>query len=471
MKRKILIVDDEKSMRDYLKILFKREGYEVEDAENGEEALRMCQEKNYDVVVSDIRMPKLSGIELLRELKKMVYPPEVILMTAYASVEDAVEALKVGALDYLIKPFDNSEMLHRVRNAIEKRVLYEENIELKQWVDKKEGFCGIIGKSPKMVEIFNLVQRISKTNSNVLIEGESGTGKELIARAIHLNSLRKNRPFVSINCGGIPETLLESELFGYSKGAFTGAFTSKKGLFDVAEGGTLFLDEIGEMPPMMQIKLLRAIQERTIRPVGSTMEHSVDVRLITATNKDLYQLVEQGLFREDLYYRINVIKIKIPPLRERKEDIPLLVNFFVQKYSDILNKKPPKIKEEFMKLLENYEWKGNVRELENVIERAIALEQEGILVPELLPEYISKQEEEELLLENIINLKKKFKEGFSFKEMVESFEILILKRALEMENYDLIKTAERLNISYRSLRYLVFQKYRKSFQNLKELSK
>ncbi|MCX7830861.1 MAG: sigma-54 dependent transcriptional regulator, partial [Acidobacteria bacterium] len=320
MKRKVLIVDDEKSMRDMLKILFEKEGFEAETAESGESALKLTSENTYDLVLSDIRMGNVSGLDLLREIKSDNNPPQVILMTAYASTETAIEALKLGAIDYIIKPFDVNELIHRVKNAIEKRTLFEENIELKAELLKEEGFEGIIGNNQKMLNIYSLVQRIAPTNSTVLIEGESGTGKELVAKAIHRSSTRKGKPFVSINCGGLPETLLESELFGYIKGAFTGAYASKRGLFDVAEGGSLFLDEIGDMTPLMQTKLLRAIQERKIRPVGSTQEHSIDVRLITATNKDLFSLVKQGLFREDLYYRINVVNIKIPPLRERKED-------------------------------------------------------------------------------------------------------------------------------------------------------
>jgi len=275
------------------------------------------------------------------------------LITAYASTESAIEALKYGAVDYIIKPFNIDELLHRVKKAIEKKNLLEENIYLKSEIFKEEGFYGIIGRNSKMQEIYSLIQRISNTNSSVLIEGESGTGKELVAKAIHYTSQRKEKPFISINCGGIPETLLESELFGYVKGAFTGAYTSKRGLFDVAEGGTLFLDEIGEMPMAMQVKLLRAVQERKIRPVGGTDEHSIDVRLITATNKEIMKLIKDGAFREDLYYRINVIKIKVPPLRERKDDIPLLVNHFLGKYCSILKRVCRKFRERRWLYLKN----------------------------------------------------------------------------------------------------------------------
>lgn len=464
MKKRILIVDDEKSMRDMLKILFEKNGFEAETAESGEIAIELLSEKIYDIVLTDIRMEKVSGLDLLREIKSQNYPPQVILMTAYASTETAVEALKLGAVDYIIKPFDVNELLHRVNNAIEKKFLFEENVELKAELSKGEGFEGIIGNNPKMIEIYSLIQRIAPANSTVLIEGESGTGKELIARAIHNNSLRKGKPFVSINCGGLPETLLESELFGYVKGAFTGAYSSKRGLFDVAEGGSLFLDEIGDMTPLMQTKLLRAIQERKFRPVGSTVEHSADVRLITATNKDLFGLVQKGIFREDLYYRINVIKIEVPPLRERKDDLPLLIKYFVEKYSSLLKKPIPQILKETVEILESYDFPGNVRELENIVERALALDQRSVFGPELLPENIKTKKivrvdegYEEIILE----------EGFSLNKAKDEFEIKLIKKAIELEKGNMTKVAKRLGISYRSLRHLVNSKYRERFRNIK----
>lgn len=461
MKRRILIVDDEKSMRDMLKILFEKENFEAETAESGEKAFKLLSDNIYDLVLSDIRMGKMSGLDLLREIKSQNYPPQFILMTAYASTETAIEALKLGAVDYIIKPFDVNELLHRVKNAIEKKRLFEENIELRAELLKEEGFEGIIGNNQKMVNIYSLVQRIAPTNSTVLIEGESGTGKELVAKAIHKNSLRKEKPFISVNCGGLPETLLESELFGYVKGAFTGAYTSKRGLFDVAEGGSLFLDEIGDMTPLMQTKLLRAIQERRIRAVGSTSEHPVDVRLITATNKDLFSLVKEGTFREDLYYRINVIKIEVPPLRERKDDIAILLKHFVEKYSQILKKKVPQISKEMITLLESYHWPGNVRELENVVERALALEQNGIIDPSLLPDAIriGRSESAE---EKFIEIEK---EGFSLEKAKDEFEVKLIKKALELENGNMTKAAKRLGISYRSLRHLINSKHRMYFKS------
>lgn len=463
MKKKILIVDDEKSMREMLKILFEKEGFQVETAENGKNALNLISENLYDIVISDIRMEEISGIDLLREIKSNNYPPQVILMTAYASTETAIEALKLGAVDYIIKPFNVNELLFRVNSALEKKWLFEENVELKAELSKGEGFQGIIGNNREMVEIYSLIQRIAHTNSTVLIEGESGTGKELVAKAIHNSSLRKGKPFVSINCGGLPETLLESELFGYIKGAFTGAYSSKRGLFDVAEGGSLFLDEIGDMTPLMQTKLLRAIQERKIRPVGSTNEHAIDVRLITATNKNLLSLVKEGFFREDLYYRINVIKIEVPPLRKRKDDIPLLINHFVIKYSSILQKPVPKIPKETIDLIESYEFPGNVRELENIVERALALEQDGIFYPDLLPANIKMAKTQPTNLE----VSEIPEEGFSLEKAKEDFEIKFIKRALELERGNLTKAAKRLGISYRSLRHLVNSKYRGKFEEFR----
>lgn len=474
MKREILIVDDEKSMVSMLKILFVKENFLVDTAFSGEEALNKIKEKSYDLVISDIRMEGISGIDLLKEIKKMESQPDVILITAYSSTETAVEALKNGAVDYIIKPFNIDELLHRVKNVIEKKELLDENVYLKSEINKEEPFYGIVGRNKSMIEIFTLIQRIANTNSSVLLEGESGTGKELVAKAIHFTSLRKNKPFVSINCGGIPETLLESELFGYVKGAFTGAYTAKRGLFDVAEGGTLFLDEIGEMSKPMQVKLLRAIQERKIRPVGGTEEHTVDVRLITATNRDLEELTKEKIFREDLYYRINVIKIKIPPLRVRMDDIPLLIHHFLEKYSSMLKKKVPKISVEALKVLENYDYPGNVRELENIIERAVALEQNGEITKELLPESVLSYIEEKEKIEKDESLKRALveieegKKGFSLEKAVSEFEVKLIKKALELEEHNLSKAAKRLGISYRSIRHLVNTKYKEYFKNPKE---
>ena len=318
MNEQILIVDDEVSMRRMLEILFSQEGYQVQTAASAETALEALNQRPIDLVISDIRMPGLSGLDLLRRLKADDSEAEVVLMTAYASTESAIEAIKLGAFDYVTKPFQVDELVNIVRHALEKKALKEENVLLKVELSQQEKFGEIVGRNPKMRQVYALIERIASATSSVLIQGESGTGKELVARAIHARSGRAGRPFVAINCGGLPETLLESELFGHTKGAFTGAVATKKGLFDTASGGTLFLDEIGETSPAMQVKLLRALQERRIRPLGSEEEHAVDARVLAATNQDLQQMIHEKRFREDLYYRVNVISIQMPPLRERR---------------------------------------------------------------------------------------------------------------------------------------------------------
>jgi two-component system, NtrC family, response regulator PilR len=462
MAQKILIVDDEKSMTQMLKILMEKKGLETATAQSAEEALGLITSGHFDLVLSDIRMGKLSGTELLKEIRKLETPPEVILMTAYATAENAIEALKLGAVDYIVKPFDVEELLHRVENVLEKRNLFEENIQLKAELSKGDGFGGILGGNPEMQKIYSMIERIAPTNSTVLVEGESGTGKELVARAIHSHSLRKDRPFVSVNSGGIPETLLESELFGYAKGAFTGALQTKKGLFDVASGGTLFLDEIGEMSPLMQVKLLRAIQEKKIRPVGETAEHDIDVRLIAATNRELLALVKQNGFREDLYYRINVINIKIPPLRERKEDIPALVCHFVDKAAKAADKPVPNISPKTMEILENYNWPGNIRELQNVIERAIAISAGALIEPIHISDIVLEFSNSQSLSDIYIPEK-----DFFLTEELERFKVRYVKRALDLEGGSLTSAAKRLGITFRSIRYFV-KKYNLAYrENIK----
>jgi two-component system, NtrC family, response regulator PilR len=462
MTQKILVVDDEKSMTQMLTILFEKEGFEVSVASSAEEAIAAIPAGRFDLVLSDIRMGKVSGTDLLREIKKLESPPEVMLMTAYATAESAIEALKLGAVDYIVKPFDVEELLHRAENVLEKRNLFEENVQLKAELSKDEGFGEIIGRNPVMQKIYSMISRIAPTNSSVLIQGESGTGKELVARAIHTNSLRKNRSFISVNSGGIPETLLESELFGYVKGAFTGALQTKKGLFDVADGGTLFLDEIGEMSPLMQVKILRAIQERTIRPVGATAEHEVDVRLLAATNRDLLDLVKQNCFREDLYYRINVINIKIPPLRERKEDIPPLVCHFIEKASRPAGKTIPNVSPQTMSILENYGWPGNIRELHNVLERAIAIATGPQIEPFHLPDNVLGYSEPKTVYDI-----KLAEEDFSLNSEVEAIRELYVRKALNLENGSLTNSAKRLGITFRSMRYFV-QKYKLNYRENQE---
>jgi two-component system, NtrC family, response regulator PilR len=385
----VLVIDDEKSMRDFLAIMLKKESYHVSLAEDAKSAINSINKNVFDIVISDIRLPDGNGIDILKHCKKVSPETDFILITAYASTETAVEAVKMGAANYVYKPFDIDELKIVVERCISKKKLERENIFLKRSVEKQLQFENIIGQSPKMKIIFDLIDKISNTSSTILITGESGTGKELVAKAIHYNGPRKDNAFISINCGAMPENLLESELFGHVKGAFTGAVHNKKGLFEVADRGTLLLDEIGETSPGMQVKLLRALQEKKIRPVGGTEEIPIDVRVIAATNQDLQKAVEETKMREDLYYRINVIPIKIPPLRERKEDIHHLADHFLRKYAVEMGKPVHRISTEAAKLLENYDWPGNVRELENAVERAIALESQEVITPDSLPERIS----------------------------------------------------------------------------------
>ena len=378
---RILIVDDEKGMRDLLSIMLKNEGYKVDAAESATRARDLISRGTYDLVISDIAMPDGSGVDVLRTAREIQPDCIVILITAYASTESAIEALKLGAYDYIIKPFDVEELRIVLKNALEKRQLERENTLLKRELKETSRFDDLVGESSAMEQVKALLDRVAPTNSTVLIWGESGTGKELAARAIHGRSPRRAKQFVSINCGALPDELLESELFGHVKGSFTGAVATKKGLFEVADGGTIFLDEIGDTSAAMQIKLLRVLQERQIRRVGGTEQLEVDVRIITATNQDLETMVREKRFREDLYYRINVIAVQMPPLREKREDIPFLANHFLAKYNKIMGKKIREISPEAMRHLTEYGWPGNVRELENVIERAVALEGTERILP------------------------------------------------------------------------------------------
>jgi two-component system, NtrC family, response regulator PilR len=380
---RVLVVEDERSMRDLLALMLRKEGHELETAETAVVAkARIDAGQAYDLVITDISMPGMSGLELLRHSRRVSPETEVILITAFGSKQTAIEALNQGASYYVEKPFDLDEMKAVVRKTLEQKRLVGENADLRcqnqnlrEELHERYEFNGLIGRGAKMQAIFDLIRRVAGTGSTIMISGESGTGKELLARAIHYNSGRGEGPFVSLNCGALPDELLESELFGHMKGSFTGATTNKKGLFEVARGGTIFLDEIGETSPAMQIKLLRVLQERRIRRVGGTEELEVDVRVITATNQDLERMVREKQFREDLYYRINVIAIRMPALREKLEDLPALAESFLKKYRTALGKAHPSgISKEAMECLESYEWPGNVRQLENVIERAVALE-------------------------------------------------------------------------------------------------
>jgi len=382
---RILVVDDERSMRELLTIVLRREGHRVFVAEHGDEAMAVLEREPIDVLISDIRMPGMSGVDLLRAAKR--HDPDIvgIMVTAFASTETAVEALRLGAYDYITKPFDVEALKAKVRNALERRVLRQENVLLKRALRTGSEFSNIVGRSKPMQDMFDLIETVAPTNSTILVTGESGTGKELVARAIHVNSLRHDRPFVALNCGALPESLLESELFGHMRGAFTGAATTKKGLLETAEHGTVFLDEISEMSPMMQVKLLRVLQERRFRRVGGTEEIEADIRIITATNRDLTRAVAEGKFREDLFYRINVIPIHLPPLRERREDIPLLAEHFLARFCRLGGKTLSGLSPDALRCLELFDWPGNVRQLENAIERAVALERSPVVQAASLP--------------------------------------------------------------------------------------
>ncbi len=373
---RVMIVDDEESIREWLSIALKKQGYEIDCAQNGEEALRLFKQDRYDAIITDIKMPKVDGLELLREIKSIDPSANVIMTTAFGSMESAIEALRGGASDYITKPFKIEEVKLRLEKIVESERLRRENVYLKTELKKREEDRKIIGRSAALEAVLTMVERVAKSESTVMILGESGTGKELIAREIHNRSLRADRPFVTINCGALPETLLESELFGHKKGSFTGAIKDKLGMFQVADKGTFFLDEVGETSPGIQVKLLRVLQEKEIVQIGGTSPIKVDVRVIAATNEDLDEKMRAGDFRKDLFYRLNVIPLRIPSLKERREDIPLLVDYFLEKYCGKMGIPLKKISSSAMQVLMQYAWPGNVRELENAIERAIVL-QEG----------------------------------------------------------------------------------------------
>jgi len=443
----LLIVDDEASLRDFLTIVFEEEGCRVETASTLADAHAAVQKREPDLVLCDLMLPDGSGLDLLREIKSQNPSIAVIMITAHTSTKSAVEALKAGAHDYIAKPFDIDELKIIVSKAVERKELEDENLHLRTALEERHTFANIIGKSAKMQEIFGIVQRIARTTSTVLISGESGTGKELIARAIHYNSGRRGK-FVGINCGAMPETLLESELFGHERGAFTGAIREKRGLFHEADRGTIFLDEIGETTPSVQIKLLRVLQDRVVRRVGSNVETQVDVRVIAATNRDLGESIRNGNFREDLFYRINVIPIALPPLRQRKEDIPLLVDHFIAKFSSQMGVPQKRISADAMRLIEKYHWPGNVRELENVIERMIALEASDVLTTKSLPEHV--------LLGGAIPDIATFDlppEGISLQDHLESIGKIFMLKALERSGGVQTQAAELLQMSFRSFRY------------------
>lgn len=384
----IHLIDDEPIIHDVLGQILETEGYSVEISSSGEEALKKFEEQKFDLILLDLLMPGMDGLEVLKQIKKIDPEAMVIIITAYASVESALAAIKMGAYDYIQKPFKNDELLMTIRRALEHRRLQEENIRLRSELKKKFSFNNIIGKSQAMMNVFELVKAAAPTRSTILIQGESGTGKELIARAIHLNSDRARHPFVVINSGSLPPDLLESHLFGHVKGAFTGAVSDKKGLFEAADKGTIFFDEISSISLETQVKLLRVMQDKEFMRLGGTRSIKVDVRIIAATNTDLEELIEQKAFRKDLFYRLNVIKIELPPLRARKEDIPLLVKHFIEVYNAENNKQVEGVSEDVMEIFMDYDWPGNVRELENVLERAVVLCKSRIITRDSLPPFL-----------------------------------------------------------------------------------
>jgi DNA-binding NtrC family response regulator len=446
--QRILVVDDEASMRELLTIMLRKVGYDVVAVGGRAAAAAVLARGPVDMIITDVKLPDGDGIEILRHVKAASPETIVVVMTAFGSTEMAVAAMKLGAQDYLTKPFEVEELKIVVRNALRVQQLQQENVLLRTEFQSHHGLQNIIGASPSMLEVSKMVRSIAPTGSTVLITGESGTGKELVAKAVHALSPRNVAPFVSINCGALPESLLESELFGHMKGAFTDAHQNKKGLFEAAHRGTLFLDEVGDTPPSMQVKLLRALQERRIRRVGGTEEIDVDVRVIAATNQPLEPKVKERLFREDLFYRLNVIPIRLPPLRERREDIPLLAEQFLRRFTREMGKQVTQISPEAMRALVGHDWPGNVRELENVIERAVALETTSMIRQERLPDAVASLDGKTEAVPDLMN-------GFKLDDYLQSVEQNLLRKALSQTGGDRAEACRLLGISPRSLRYLL----------------
>lgn len=444
----IMVVDDEQSMCEFLEIILLRAGYRVSSFTDAFKAVSTLETENYDLVISDLKMPSMSGLELLRTVKKKSPATEIIMITAFASTTTVIEAMKNGAFDYITKPFKVDEILITVEKALKNSQLQRENLRLRQELEKRFGFDNLIGKSPPMVAIYEVIKQVAPTKTNVLICGESGTGKELVARAIHFSGLNKEKPFVAVNCAAIPEHLIESELFGHTKGAFTGAVSNTEGYLTAANGGTLFLDEIAEIPPALQVKVLRVIQEKRFQKVGNPKEISVDLQFIAATNRDLQAAVSSGDFRQDLFYRLNVIRIDLPPLRQRLEDIPLLLKHFLQKYCLEYNRELTGFSPEATQALINYDYPGNIRELENIVERCVVLESgEGVVTYATLPEVVKKTSPSTLAGSMLP------KEGLKLEEVVANLETDLIKQALKRCNGNKTKAAELLGLSFRSLRY------------------
>ncbi len=450
-KPTILVVDDELSIREFLQIMLKREKMLVETASDGEEALKLLEQKHFDLVISDIKMPKVDGLELLSRVKAKDPNALMLMITAHGSTELAVEAMKKGAYDFLTKPFKIDDVKLRIEKALENRVLVQENVRMRKELGEKYSFANIVGASPLMMKVFDLIKRTAATSANVLITGESGTGKELVAKALHFNSPVKEGPFLTLNCGAIPEDLIESELFGHKKGAFTGAISDKKGYFEAADGGTLFLDEIGELPLNLQAALLRVLSDGTFTPVGATEVRKSNVRVIAATNRDLEEEVHKENFREDLFFRLNVIHVKVPALRERREDIPMLVNHFVEEFSSRFGRQTQSLASETIEMMKVYSWPGNVRELENVVERMIALEAGPHLLPDSLPSHI--REPLKARLDSLQTHLVWKKTGVKIDDVLALVEREFVLKALEDSKGVRKDAAKLLSITMRSLRY------------------
>jgi len=455
----ILIVDDEKSLLELLSVVFKKEGYQVKTNPGTPKVFELVEQGDYDLLICDIKMPQVDGMDVLKRAKLRNPLAPVIMITAYGSVKQAVDALRIGALDYVMKPFDVEELKILVAHGLEGRRLREENILLKKTLRAESSFENMIGKSKSMREIFGLIEKIASTDSTVLVTGESGTGKEMAARAIHAQSRRRDAAFVSVNCAALPENLLESELFGHVKGSFTGAVTDKRGMFETAHQGTMFLDEVGEMSPWTQVKLFRVLQERKVRRVGGTNEIPFDVRIIAATNQDLKKRIEEGKFREELFYRLNVILFEMPALRKRAEDIPLLLSHFLQKHCERMGRKMKRLTPEVVGLLEAYAWPGNVRELANVIERIVAVEERETITAGCLPAEIAGTLPKE-------GGPVALKAGFKLEEYLDQISRKYLQEAGQMAGGNMRKMADLLGLSYRSLRYLMDKYQVKAFKRL-----
>jgi two-component system, NtrC family, response regulator PilR len=466
-KNKILVVDDEQSIREFLELLLTKEGYQVKTTGSAVEALQILEKDRFDVIFMDIQMPQMSGIEALIALKKMDPTIEVIVITAFGSTEIAIDVIKKGAYDFIAKPFKIDNLLITTKKAVEKRKLTYENLMLKSQLGERYMYCDMIGSSATMLMMYEMIKIVSQTTSNILITGESGTGKELIAKALHTNGPLKNKPFVTVNCGAIPENLMESELFGHKKGSFTGAIADKPGLFETANNGTIFLDEVGELPIHLQVKLLRAIQERTVKRIGENYDININVRVLCATNKNLQEMVKKGTFREDLYYRLNVIQIHAPALRERADDIIMLSNFFVEKYNKKLGKEITGITEEAMVALRKYNYPGNVRELENIIERAVALCTSRIIkLQDLPPHIIDIYRDQKFMSPAAVSAGKAItaagtlpamdeipEHGIELEKIVAEYEKDIIQKALKKTGGVKKHAAKLLGITFRSMRY------------------